>query len=55
MDFKDLVDKYDYFIFDVDGVLIKGGTEIEDSFKGLDYILTQPQKKIFFLTNNSTK
>lgn len=50
-DLADLVSRYDYFIFDCDGVLFHSGHEIGEAFKALSYIKSFPGKKIFFLTN----
>lgn len=35
---EDLVEKYDYFIFDCDGVLFHSGDEIGQAFQALKYI-----------------
>ena len=35
---EDLVEKYDYFIFDCDGVLFHSGDEIGQAFQSLKYI-----------------
>lgn len=32
---EDLIEKYDYFLFDCDGVLWTGNNEIEGAFDGL--------------------
>jgi 4-nitrophenyl phosphatase len=50
-----LVANYDYFLFDCDGVLWSGGSEIKDAFKALRYIQSFPGKEIFLITNNSTR
>lgn len=38
LDLKDLVEKYDFFLFDCDGVLWHGDQEIEQAFAALRYI-----------------
>ena len=48
------MDKYDYFLFDCDGVLWSGNTEIKDSFLALNK-LNSLGKKVFLITNNSTR
>ena len=50
-----LVQKYDYFIFDCDGVLFHAGDEIGDAFKSLKYIQQFPDKRVFFFTNAATR
>ncbi len=50
-----MVAKYDYFLFDCDGVLWTGDHELHGAFKALRYIQTFPEKKIFLITNNSTR
>mmetsp|Transcript_47060 Transcript_47060/g.77882 ORF Transcript_47060/g.77882 Transcript_47060/m.77882 type:complete len:356 (+) Transcript_47060:26-1093(+) len=50
----DLLDKVDVFIFDCDGVIWKGDSLIEGVPAVLD-MLRAAGKKIFFVTNNSTK
>ena len=49
-----LANTYDYFLFDCDGVIWEGASEIEGSIKALNY-LKSLGKKLFFLSNNSTK
>jgi len=51
----DLVRTYDYFLFDCDGVLWHGESEIEGAFKALKYIQSHPGKEIFLITNNSSR
>ena len=48
---ESIVDQYDYFIFDCDGVLFHSGDEIGDAFKALSYIKQHQGKHIYFLTN----
>lgn len=50
-DLDDLVKKYDYFIFDCDGVLFHSCDEIGRAFDALKYIKKHPGKEIFFFTN----
>ncbi len=50
----DLLDKVDVFIFDCDGVIWKGDSLIDRVPAVLD-MLRAAGKKIFFVTNNSTK
>lgn len=50
----DLLDKTDVFIFDCDGVIWKGDSLIDGVPAVLD-MLKKAGKKIFFVTNNSTK
>ena len=49
-----LIDSVDVFIFDCDGVIWKGDSLIEGVPAILDK-LRAAGKKIFFVTNNSTK
>merc|ERR1719472_151909 len=51
---SDLLDKTDVFIFDCDGVIWKGDSLIEGVPATLE-MLRAAGKKIFFVTNNSTK
>ena len=51
---SELLDKTDVFIFDCDGVIWKGDSLIEGVPAVLD-MLKKAGKKIFFVTNNSTK
>jgi len=50
----DFVNKFDTFLFDCDGVLWRGNTSIEGTDLALD-LLRSLGKKIFFVTNNSSK
>lgn len=52
--FTELTDKYDTFIFDCDGVLWHTGLKLDKAFETLN-ALKEQGKKIFFLTNTSTK
>ena len=52
--FSDLIDKYDNFIFDCDGVIWKGESAVENAFETLNQ-LKDLKKKVFFVTNNSAK
>lgn len=49
-----LLDSYDYFLFDCDGVLWLGDHLIPDVPETLD-LLRAKQKELIFVTNNSTK
>ena len=51
---SELLDKTDVFIFDCDGVIWKGDTLI-DGVPAVLEMLRAAGKKIFFVTNNSTK
>ena len=51
---SDLLDKTDVFIFDCDGVIWKGDSLIDGVPATLE-MLRAAGKKIFFVTNNSTK
>jgi ribonucleotide monophosphatase NagD (HAD superfamily) len=42
-------------MFDCDGVIWNGNKEVTDSFKALKYIQSFAQKKIFLITNNSSR
>merc|ERR1719453_330376 len=50
----DLLDKVDVFIFDCDGVIWKGDSLIDGVPATLE-MLRKAGKRIFFVTNNSTK
>ena len=54
---EDIVEKYQYFIFDCDGVLFHSGDEIGQAFQSLKYIKQHPKqdKDIFFFTNATTR
>jgi phosphoglycolate/pyridoxal phosphate phosphatase family enzyme len=52
--FTTIVDKYETYIFDCDGVLWSGKTKFEEAFKTLDYLKSK-RKNIFFITNGSAK
>lgn len=54
---EDLVEKYQYFIFDCDGVLFHSGDEIGQAFSALKYIKKHPSKNkdVFFFTNATTR
>jgi ribonucleotide monophosphatase NagD (HAD superfamily) len=53
--FPDLYKKYQYFIFDVDGVLLTHTTAIKDQLTVLDAMLSNPEVHVFLLTNNGTR
>ena len=46
---------YDYFLFDCDGVLWHGESEIKGAFNALKYIQSHSGKEIFLITNNSSR
>jgi 4-nitrophenyl phosphatase len=51
---KELASKYDYFLFDCDGVLWHGeNTQIGQAFKNIEWLESQG-KKVFFVTNNAS-
>lgn len=52
--FTELVENYDTFIFDCDGVLWHAGEKLDKAFETLN-VLRERGKNVFFLTNNSTK
>lgn len=51
---ESIVDKYEYFIFDCDGVLFHYHDEIGHAFKALKY-LKKKNKQIYFFTNATTR
>jgi phosphoglycolate phosphatase len=53
-DLKALIEKVDCFIFDCDGVVWRGDSLIEGVSETIDF-LRSLGKKLFFVTNNSTK
>ncbi|GAA5850772.1 hypothetical protein JCM3766R1_003040, partial [Sporobolomyces carnicolor] len=53
-DFERVVDAYDNFLFDCDGVIWEGDHVIGRSRETLD-LLRRRNKRIFFVTNNATK
>ncbi|KAI0033019.1 2-phosphoglycolate phosphatase [Vararia minispora EC-137] len=52
--YADLIDKYDTWLFDCDGVLWKGDTLVDGAKEVLD-ILRKRGKNVLFVTNNATK
>lgn len=50
-DFAQLAERYDYFLFDCDGVLWVGSKPVEHSFAALDYLIKARNKKVFLITN----
>ncbi|VDB96671.1 unnamed protein product [Peniophora sp. CBMAI 1063] len=52
--YVDLIDKYDTWLFDCDGVLWRGDTVIE-GIKEVLALLRKKNKHILFVTNNATK
>ncbi|GAA5987992.1 hypothetical protein JCM5350_007852 [Sporobolomyces pararoseus] len=53
-EFESLVDRYDNFLFDCDGVIWEGDRIIGESKQTLE-LLRKRGKNIFFVTNNATK
>ncbi|BGP55223.1 hypothetical protein JCM8202_003772 [Rhodotorula sphaerocarpa] len=53
-DYRQLVGKYDTFLFDCDGVIWEGDNVIGKAKEALQY-LREEGKRIFFVTNNATK
>ena len=49
---KHLAEKYDYFIFDCDGVMWHANTMVGRAFRNIEY-LESIGKKCFFVTNTS--
>ncbi|PVU93232.1 hypothetical protein BB561_003392 [Smittium simulii] len=52
-DYRKLVDKYDTFLFDCDGVIWLGTTIIEGVKESIAFLKSQ-NKRVVFVTNNST-
>ena len=53
MTITQLVDNYDVFLLDMDGVIWSGNKIIDRSLEVIDWIASQPQKQVYFLTNSS--
>ncbi|CCM01985.1 uncharacterized protein FIBRA_04059 [Fibroporia radiculosa] len=53
-DYEELLDKYDTWLFDCDGVLWRGDHLIDGVVEVLS-LLRERKKKLFFVTNNATK
>lgn len=53
-EFNEFVDEFDSFLFDMDGVIWSGENPLEKSIDALKYLI-QKNKKIVFVTNNSSK
>mgnify|MGYP001164378069 CR=1 FL=1 len=53
-DFAVIAEKYDYFVFDCDGVLWLGAEQIPGSFPALNYLLSIG-KKCFLVTNGTQR
>lgn len=49
---NEFADKFDYFLFDCDGVLWYGSKQIGQAFRNIEY-LESLGKKVFFVTNSS--
>ncbi|KIM82733.1 hypothetical protein PILCRDRAFT_820034 [Piloderma croceum F 1598] len=53
-DYEDLLEKYDTWMFDCDGVIWSGDHSIDGAIEALD-MLRSRKKKVLFVTNNATK
>ncbi|TFY57784.1 hypothetical protein EVJ58_g6808, partial [Rhodofomes roseus] len=53
-DYKSLLDKYDTWLFDCDGVLWQGDRLVDGVPEALNLLRTH-KKRILFVTNNATK
>jgi len=51
--FKEIVEKYDNFIFDLDGVLWRGSEILKNTFDAIKILRKTKNKKVFFLTNSN--
>lgn len=51
--FKQLAEKYDNFIFDLDGVLWRGNEILKNSIEAIKTLRKTQNKKVFFLTNSN--
>ncbi len=51
--FKQLAEKYDNFIFDLDGVLWRGSEILKNSIEAIKILRKTAKKKVFFLTNSN--
>ncbi|CAD6185717.1 unnamed protein product [Caenorhabditis auriculariae] len=51
----ELLAKFDTFLFDADGVLWTGDIPVPGAIEFFKYLLADPNKRAFVLTNNSTK
>ncbi|CCD71831.1 Glycerol-3-phosphate phosphatase [Caenorhabditis elegans] len=52
---NELLANYDTFLFDADGVLWTGDIPVPGAIEWINLLLEDPSKKVFVLTNNSTK
>lgn len=50
-----LLGDFDTFLFDADGVLWTGDIPVPGAIQFIDLLLSLPDKKVFIITNNSTK
>ena len=53
MTIASLIDSYDVFLLDMDGVIWSGSSIIDRSLEVIDWIAAQPGKQVYFLTNSS--
>ncbi|GAW83436.1 phosphoglycolate phosphatase precursor [Plasmodium gonderi] len=54
VDAKDFLENFQVFFFDCDGVLWRGNELIEGAVEAIDKLIKK-NKKVYFITNNSTK
>lgn len=50
---KELASRYEYFLFDCDGVLWNDKHHIGQSFRNIEWLESQG-KQVYFVTNNAT-
>ncbi len=53
IDFKLLIDKYNNFIFDIDGVLWRGNDILKNTIEAIKILKSIKNKNVFFLTNSN--
>ena len=53
MTIASLVDDYDIFLLDIDGVIWSGNKIIDRSLEVIEWISNHPEKQVYFLTNSS--
>ena len=52
---EELAEQYDNFVFDCDGVVWSGTSQIGDAFKVIEWLETEKKKNVYFVTNNASK
>ena len=52
---EELADIYDNFVFDCDGVVWSGNSQIGEAFKVIEWLETTRNKNVYFVTNNASK